>query len=111
MIDEKALPLGGVGHLERVGRHQRVEEGVVLLRSRAFLRAQNATKTLRLLTPRSSVRRNLDQDVRLGNVEGVVGNLQTDAGSYPRFSSCDITCIFVAELTLETNIVLTRGLC
>ena len=36
LVDEEALPLGRVGHLETVGRHQRIEERVVLLGSRAW---------------------------------------------------------------------------
>ena len=75
LVDQETLTFGRVSHLKRVCRDERVKEGVVFFCGGTFLGAQNATETLSLLTPRSTVRRDLNENIRFGDVKRVVSNL------------------------------------
>ena len=68
------LSLLRVMHLHSILRDERVEEGVVFLRDGALFSSQDSAQSLRLLPSRSTVRRDLDQDVGFGQIEGSVGD-------------------------------------
>lgn len=72
LVYKKPLPLGCVTVLVRVQRDQRVEEGV---RVALGLGPQDATQALRLLAARGEVRRDLDDHVHVGQVDGAVADL------------------------------------
>ena len=63
------LPLLRVMHFHGVLGDERVEEGVVFLGHGALLSPQDPAETLRLLTPRSAVRGDLDEDVGFRQIE------------------------------------------
>ena len=79
------MTLGGKVHFGRVSGNERVEEGVVivavvLLTNCGRFRAQNAPETLRFLSTGSSVGGYLNDDVRFGNIDGVIANFGEEDG-------------------------------
>jgi len=74
LVNQETLSLAGVAHLHGILRDEGVEEGIVLLGDGALFGAQNTTETLGLLTTRTSMRRNLNKHIRLGQIETGVGH-------------------------------------
>mmetsp|Transcript_22115 Transcript_22115/g.47725 ORF Transcript_22115/g.47725 Transcript_22115/m.47725 type:complete len:340 (-) Transcript_22115:1298-2317(-) len=79
LINEELLPLRRVEHLLRVSRDEGVEKGVELAVG-TRLWTKNAPKPLRFLPAGSKVRGDLDDYVRLGQVDGGVPNLRNEYG-------------------------------
>jgi hypothetical protein len=73
------LALCRVKHFLCIGTNKGVEEGIKRravgsIRLRVRFRSKDAAKPLGLLTPRSKVRRNLNDDIRLGKINGSISN-------------------------------------
>jgi len=85
LVDEVLLALLCESDFLCVDRDKRIEVSVelvqiaesLLLRTRYF-GAQNATKSLRLLLARTSARTDLNNDIRVRNIDGRVSNLTED---------------------------------
>lgn len=69
LIHEVLPPFVGVVHLLRVRGHKRVEPSVVRAVVHPRLLSQDAAQALRFLSPRAKVRRDLDNDVAIWNVQ------------------------------------------
>lgn len=99
LVDKETLPLGGIVHFHCVLWHQWIEEGIVFLSSSTckkypinfrsaeikgritqysptFLGTQNTSKSLCLLTSRSSMGWDLNQDIGLREIKRVICHLK-----------------------------------
>ena len=79
LVNEEGLPLGREGHLARVQRHERVEEGVEALLI-SPLGPQDAAEALGFLTTGAVLCGDLNKAGRLGEIEGCVANLREEEG-------------------------------
>ena len=105
LVDQETLALPRVRHLKRVLWNQRVEEGVVRVRS-SFLCPENAAESLSLLSSGSAMRGDLDEDIGFREIEWRISYLNRRRTYNGNVIAADRT-----GQTFETNIVDTNGLC
>mmetsp|Transcript_9423 Transcript_9423/g.38567 ORF Transcript_9423/g.38567 Transcript_9423/m.38567 type:complete len:261 (-) Transcript_9423:1404-2186(-) len=77
LVQQELLPLRRVLHLGRVPRNQTVEVRIVLALG-PLLGPKNSAEALCLLSARAKVRRDLNEDISLRQVDGVVAHLRDE---------------------------------